>query len=58
MNKETIKAIAEFMGRATLQASEIEAYQRCLSALQVAYDAYADIESDTARSEEAPYDES
>ena len=57
MNKETIKAIAEFMGRATLQASEIEAYQRCLSALQVAYD-LADIESDTARSEEAPYDES
>ncbi len=57
MNQETIKAIAEFMGRATLQASEIEAYQRCLSALQVAYD-LADIESDTARSEEAPYDES
>ena len=34
MNKETVQMIAQFMGRVTLQANEIEAFQKCQAALQ------------------------
>ena len=41
MNQEIIQAIAGFLGRVTLQASEIEAYQACMAALQEAFNAAA-----------------
>ena len=39
MNREIIQAIAGFMGRATLQAGEIETFQACQQALQEAFNA-------------------
>ena len=39
MNQEILQAIAGFMGRATLQAGEIEVYQACQAALQEAFNA-------------------
>ena len=39
MNQEIIQAIAGFMGRATLQAGEIETFQACQQALQEAFNA-------------------
>ena len=38
MNQEIIQAIAGFLGRTPLQASEIEAYQACQRALQQAFE--------------------
>ena len=49
MNQEILQAIAGFMGRATLQAGEIEAYQACQAALQEAFNAAAPV--DTTHSE-------
>ena len=37
MNQEMIQAIAQFLSRATLQAGEIETFQKCQQALQVAF---------------------
>ena len=53
MNQEIIQAIAQFMSRARLEASEIEAFQACQQALKEAFDAAAP----SAPEVEAPDDE-
>ena len=45
MNQEILQAIASFMSRARLEASEIEAYQACQKALQEAFEAAASVDT-------------
>ena len=45
MNQEILQAIASFMSRARLEASEIEAYQACQKALQEAFEAAAPVDT-------------
>ena len=51
MTQEIVQTIAQFMSRVTLQASEIEAFQKCQQALQEEFDNAA------ATEVEAPNDE-
>ena len=45
MNQEIIQAIAQFMSRSRLEASEIEAFQACQQALKEAFDAAAPVDT-------------